>query len=468
MAEIEEKKDGRALDRATAKSKKEVVFCREGEPGDEGDPFQNAQEMKLVGLAFSGGGIRSATFNLGIVQSLAQKGLLSKMDYLSTVSGGGYIGSWLTAWIKREGSITKVSDRLDPRQSPEPMAEEVRPIRWLRMFSNYLTPAKSLMSVDSWTVGMTWLRNTLLNQLVIFFMLSALLFGARCLFEVWLEPTVWTSFFGAREVYVGACVLLVLLAGFITVSMQWYDKGQRKILQLNAGKSRLLTNLTLLVVFVGAYAASASLYANNATLSFWQTAAKFWAFGILSFLLLTAVAGFGGYHRCIASFLGKWKNQQLARIWAMCYVTITSALAAFIGVVVLTAVWQLFSRIDDIPFKDYRHNLTFTKHQALAFTLGTPVTLFILGVTVTARMAFLGKYFPDERREWWGRIGAAINRLGFLWLVVAGATLFVRDMVDTMVTDWKAPATIGGWMALVYGTVKAASSAKTSGKEGSK
>lgn len=52
----------------------------------------------LVGLALSGGGIRSATFSLGVIQALAHRGLLQKVDYLSTVSGGGYIGSALT-WL---------------------------------------------------------------------------------------------------------------------------------------------------------------------------------------------------------------------------------------------------------------------------------------------------------------------------------------------------------------------------------
>src|SRR5215472_9523418 len=52
---------------------------------------------RLVGLAFSGGGIRSATFGLGVLQALKKLGLLEKVHYLSTVSGGGYIGSWLTA-----------------------------------------------------------------------------------------------------------------------------------------------------------------------------------------------------------------------------------------------------------------------------------------------------------------------------------------------------------------------------------
>jgi hypothetical protein len=56
----------------------------------------------LKAISLSGGGIRSATFALGVVQSLACRGLLDKFDYLSTVSGGGYLGSWLSAWIRVE------------------------------------------------------------------------------------------------------------------------------------------------------------------------------------------------------------------------------------------------------------------------------------------------------------------------------------------------------------------------------
>ena len=57
------------------------------------------QVMNATGLCLSGGGIRSATFCLGIVQVLARKGLFSRFDYLSTVSGGGYLGSFLTAFL---------------------------------------------------------------------------------------------------------------------------------------------------------------------------------------------------------------------------------------------------------------------------------------------------------------------------------------------------------------------------------
>src|SRR5579859_661228 len=66
---------------------------------DEGRP---GATNSLVGLAFSGGGIRSATFNLGILQALAKAQLLRSFDYISTVSGGGYIGSWLMAWMSHQ------------------------------------------------------------------------------------------------------------------------------------------------------------------------------------------------------------------------------------------------------------------------------------------------------------------------------------------------------------------------------
>ena len=70
-------------------------------PAEPASPLATADSMGLVGLAFSGGGIRSATFNLGVVQALAKLRILRHVDYLSTVSGGGYIGGWLTAMIYR-------------------------------------------------------------------------------------------------------------------------------------------------------------------------------------------------------------------------------------------------------------------------------------------------------------------------------------------------------------------------------
>ena len=95
-------------------------------------------------LCLSGGGIRSATFGLGILQGLARCGLLNKFHYLSTVSGGGYIGSWLSAWIRNHpkgvaGVMADLQCRPDSALNPDPP-----PVRHLRKFSNYLAPKTGL------------------------------------------------------------------------------------------------------------------------------------------------------------------------------------------------------------------------------------------------------------------------------------------------------------------------------------
>ena len=70
-----------------------------------------------TGLALSGGGIRSATFCLGIVQTLAKRKLFQQFDYLSTVSGGGYLGSFL--------SSTLIKDPSEQNKSPQALIDEV-------------------------------------------------------------------------------------------------------------------------------------------------------------------------------------------------------------------------------------------------------------------------------------------------------------------------------------------------------
>src|SRR5262245_24804891 len=79
------------------------------------DLYRALAERKSAALCLSGGGIRSAAFALGVVQALAshprgadrrrvdepENSLLAQFHYLSTVSGGGYTGSWLSVAIKR-------------------------------------------------------------------------------------------------------------------------------------------------------------------------------------------------------------------------------------------------------------------------------------------------------------------------------------------------------------------------------
>ena len=111
--------------------------------------YDEAGRHNFLGLSFSGGGIRSATFNLGVLQALAKYGLIPRFDYLSTVSGGGYIGSWLTSWYKRTDQKTVVSGL--KHKKPKDRTSEPPEITYLRRFSNYLTPKTGALSADTWT-----------------------------------------------------------------------------------------------------------------------------------------------------------------------------------------------------------------------------------------------------------------------------------------------------------------------------
>jgi len=151
-----------------------------GEPQTESaiDVSDLAADMGLTGVAFSGGGIRSATFNLGVLQKLAEFGLLRRIDYLSTVSGGGYIGSWLAGWI-RDRKFAHVEASLSPKTSPDPRNQAVKPIQFLRAFSNYLTPRVGAFSFDTWTMVAVYVRNVLLNQATLFALLGTVLLIPR-------------------------------------------------------------------------------------------------------------------------------------------------------------------------------------------------------------------------------------------------------------------------------------------------
>jgi hypothetical protein len=77
--------------------------------GAEPDLHFEVDQPKLsipdrLGLAFSGGGIRSACVGLGILQGLSRARLLQQVHYFSEISGGGYIFGWLSSWIHRQDS----------------------------------------------------------------------------------------------------------------------------------------------------------------------------------------------------------------------------------------------------------------------------------------------------------------------------------------------------------------------------
>jgi hypothetical protein len=175
---------------------------------------------KRTALCFSGGGIRSATFGLGVLQGLAAHSwsakdpatpprLLADVGYLSTVSGGGYLGGWFSAWAARHaegaaGVVRELAAAPDTGFEPEPA-----PLRHLRKFSNYLNPQLGAFSADTWTLVATVVRNIVLNWLVLLPLLAAVLVAPRILFAL---VQMYPDFPFGRILYPSAALLVAGVA----------------------------------------------------------------------------------------------------------------------------------------------------------------------------------------------------------------------------------------------------------------
>lgn len=96
------------------------------------------EQENWFGIALSGGGIRSATINLGFLRTLNRFGILQKADYLSSVSGGGYTHAYIQATTKETGSLGQLFTESQ--------------IQAMRQHGEYLTPGKGI-----WKIANTFL-----------------------------------------------------------------------------------------------------------------------------------------------------------------------------------------------------------------------------------------------------------------------------------------------------------------------
>ncbi len=220
--------------------------------------------LGLVGLAISGGGIRSATFALGVVQVLARNGILGQVDLLSTVSGGGYTGSLLSSYLNGYAA-DKLKDWEQKRQAaaqsekskfnvPAPakghplfdtsVAGESQAIRYVRNHSKYMQPA----DLFSWakTVGMA-LYGIVCNLLI----LGTLVLAGALITEMawgdslrkWQEsgqPPSWTSYLNGTLWYAltltaVTSVTVFLLPGAQKLFLARRGRGVGKLLWLEYG-----------------------------------------------------------------------------------------------------------------------------------------------------------------------------------------------------------------------------------------
>ncbi len=144
------------------------------EPRIDRDKYLPKVNNRLVGLALSGGGIRSATYALGVLQRMARAGVLKFVDVLSTASGGGYLGaSWssLTADEPDFGS-TEASfpfKFIDNDEDPNGQLfdRESDAVRHLRAHGNWLLPHLGLFDVWTWVALFRYVFSTAINLLLI-------------------------------------------------------------------------------------------------------------------------------------------------------------------------------------------------------------------------------------------------------------------------------------------------------------
>ena len=206
------------------------------------DARLHALDEHLTGISFSGGGIRSGTFAVGLLQGLSSLGLLRRFDYLSTVSGGGYAGGWLASWLKRDGDVRNVERQLalsrvrqgeayrdflnpppgddypttaKPVQGPV-VDEEPEPIYHLRSYSSYMAPRLGLLTADTWTIIMIWLRNVSVNLMMFLPLGMVVVLAARLLLNLYGSLTSErfarsTTFTVAQGISFAPLVLGILL-----------------------------------------------------------------------------------------------------------------------------------------------------------------------------------------------------------------------------------------------------------------
>jgi predicted acylesterase/phospholipase RssA len=136
---------------------RDPIVLKEEKPNSTGVPVLIPNESaNLVGLAFSGGGIRSAAFCLGALQALNEAGVLDRIDYLSTVSGGGYIGCSLSANLEATRGDFPFESRIVEDETPS--------MQHIRDYSNYLFPEGAKDVLDNVSI---YVRGLVANFILI-------------------------------------------------------------------------------------------------------------------------------------------------------------------------------------------------------------------------------------------------------------------------------------------------------------
>jgi hypothetical protein len=463
----------------------------------------------VSGLAISGGGIRSATFALGVLETLKKHALLPKFDYLSTVSGGGFIGAWLSANCERQTNW---------RESD---ANWLPSIDYLRRYSNYLSPRVGFFSADTWSMVTIWLRNTLLIQTTVILAIACALLLPRPLFElfqhwpqvgnwrwvtillfllgivgiagnqlrlsndrVWLLRAknwrasavsgiacglaawrygVWMDFHpfvsGTVNYRAAAPIAILLAAGALALQpfgvwlIGWgYEQNDRPE-QINFTQN-WVQGVVVIPLIVTSYLVAAIL---------WGEATG--AAGVPSFEALN------GYGALVRGAFWVWPfplSVVFVSFWMLsfCAIEHRDALGIF------TAAWTPFVAAASLHallcaiMLLLRHLAAVQGDGAWkAFVWGPPLVAVAFVLSIMVLIGMMGRQLTDEAREWWSRLGAWLDIYATAWMVIALSAVYGPLLVRWTAHShpWKAVTAAGGWVGTVLAGLFAGKSPSTEG-----
>jgi predicted acylesterase/phospholipase RssA len=403
----------------------------------------------LSGLALSGGGIRSAAFSLGVLQGLAEVGLLGRFDYLSTVSGGGYIGAWYSRWVHEAGQA-KVLEELQSAAKRGYGTLEPPEIQHIRDYSNYLTPQPGCFSTDGWTLIAIYVRNLILNQAVLLLAVIAVLCAVLAtaqgfaLVRHWGPkwPSELTDYWGDLALI---AITLALGAGACRVTVRRLRAASHEpvttepVATEQNGKQntpRPVWNepwLWYLLTTVGVSACSLQ--------DVWLRC----EFVQRAYLILPVLcAGMGGWVALASSLRKQW----LLTIGAGVMAGMICGVVWDIGLHQLLA---LSSTSDGTAFVP-----------TLA-TFGPPLGLLSVALSMFLTVGFGGQGFTEHDRELWARLSSKLIITALGWAAAFFLVLFGPYLLMQLLHgDWRVGALAGtGWLSLVGAGLRFASGSQT-------
>lgn len=470
------------------------------------DPYDWARVSGLQGICFSGGGIRSATFNLGVLQGLAKLRILNHFDYLSSVSGGGYIHEWFAAWIKREeheqkkraevakppqkyvlgSGFREVENRLVPLPSSKDYPSHPEPIRWLRRYSNYLTPQKGLFTGDTWVAVAIWARNTLLNQLIL---ISGLFF--LLLFPHLIRRAL--DRLSPDSSAVASVVLFLIAVGTIASELH-REYGRIKFLDEHpaaqqepevprrwGGEKTVQAFVVLPLLLAGLLHLNFAISSPKSGIPWYQNPEYIVIFALL-WLLVAAAAVAGSCVKAYEILHGlksgkdtvKNKNEKYwIRLWNRAITTARIGISGVGGLVIMNAAFSalagtlFFMGVRAILQRNQPWSTSTSflgaEEWRVSLTFGPPLMLAVPFFTIVIGAGLVGRDFPDWLREWLARVRAWALLFGFGWSLFFGIALLGTSLVHWLTMPAKLSAAIA-WVGTTAGSVLAGSSNKTGGK----